>query len=237
LGRIVWITGASTGIGRALAEVFVEKGDVVVLSARRGALLSSLAHAIREAGGECAAVPCDVRHENSVRKASREIRRIFGRVDVLVNNAGITSFQAFEKLSTGEFDDILSTNLRGAFLATQSVLPDMLRRKAGMIINVISYAAKTTYTGSSVYSASKSGLQAMMNGLRAETRHRGIKVVNVYPGAIVTPMWKATHQRKYAKLMMVPREVANLIYEASAQPHSGMVEEIVIRPQVGDLRV
>ena len=113
----------------------------------------------------------------------------------------------------------------------------MLEKGRGSIINVLSYAAKVTYTGSSVYAASKAGAEAMMNVLRAETRDKGIKIVNVYPGAVFTPIWHAKHLEQYGHQMMKPAEIAKALYEISCQPPSMMMEDVVIRPQVGDLRV
>ena len=106
-----------------------------------------------------------------------------------------------------------------------------------MIVNIQSFAAKTTYTGSSVYSASKSGGVALMDCLRAEVRSKGLKVLNVYPGATLTPMWNLRQQKRYAKVMMTPAEVAWKIFEATRLPESMMIEELVLRPQIGDLKV
>lgn len=180
---------------------------------------------------------CDVRVERSVRSAARRIAARFKRVDVLVNNAGVTYFKDFAGTSVKEFDHVLETNLRGSFLTTRGVLPGMLRRKSGMIVNIQSFAAKTTYTSSSVYAASKSGGVALMNGLRAEVRNKGIKILNVFPGATLTPMWEAPLQKRYAGVMMRPEEVARKIFEATQLPDSMMIEEMVIRPQIGDLTV
>ena len=235
--RIVWITGASSGIGKALVELFVAGGDTVLASARNKGKLITLQRSLAGAAGECIPLVCDVRDERSVRTTAKEIRARFKRVDLLINNAGVTTFKDFVGTSVREFDSIIGTNLRGMFLVTKSVLPGMLERGRGMIVNIQSFAAKTTYTGSSVYSASKSGAAAMMDCLRAEVRGKGIKVLNVYPGATLTPMWKAPHQKRFAEVMMASREVARQVFEATRLPDSMMVEEIVLRPQMGDLTV
>ena len=235
--RIVWITGASSGIGKALVELFVGGGETVLASARSKRKLITLQRALAGAAGECIPFACDVRDERSVRATAKEIMTRFKRIDLLINNAGVTSFKNFVGTSVKEFDSIIGTNLRGIFLVNNSVLPDMLKRKRGMIVNIQSFAAKTTYTGSSVYSASKSGAAAMMDCLRAEVRGKRIKVLNVYPGATLTPMWKAPHRKRFAEVMMVSGEVARQIFEATRLPDSMMVEEIVLRPQMGDLTV
>jgi NADP-dependent 3-hydroxy acid dehydrogenase YdfG len=235
--RVVWITGASSGIGAALAESFASRGDVVVASARSAAGLARLKRSIERASGTCHAIACDVREERQVARAASKIAATLGRVDILVNNAGVTSFKSFLSTSVGEFDNVVSTSLRALYLATRAVLPSMLRRKRGIVLNILSYAAKTTYTNSAAYAAAKSGAEAMMNVVRAETRHAGIKVVNVYPGAVLTPMWPSRIRRRSAREMMTPAEIADLITSLTLQPESMQVEEIIIRPQGGDLKV
>ncbi|MBI4429314.1 MAG: SDR family oxidoreductase [Ignavibacteriales bacterium] len=235
--RVVWITGASSGIGASLAGVFAENGDVVVATARNARALETLRREIVTKGGQCEILRCDVKKEFQVERVARSILRKHGGIDILVNNAGITSFKYFSSTAVREFDNVITTNLRGLFLTTKRVLPSMMKRRRGMIINILSFAAKTVYTKSAAYSASKSGAEAMMNVLRSEVRESGIKVVNVYPGAVLTSMWGKRHRQKYARRMIDAESVARLVYEASTQDASVLVEELIIRPQGGDLRV
>jgi len=160
-----------------------------------------------------------------------------GPADILVNNAGVTYFKEFASTTVKEFDYLMETNLRGMFLMTKAVLPSMLKRRKGLVINILSYAAKTVYTGSSIYSASKSAGAAMMRVLREEVRKKGIKVLNVYPGAIETPMWSARNRARFSMRMMQPEEIAEFIVAAAALPASVMLEEVALRPQQGDLRI
>lgn len=235
--RTVWITGAGSGLGRALAERFAMNGDTVILSGRRASNLQAAARAIRAAGGSCSVVPLDVRNEASVNRAARKILQGHKSVDILVNNAGTTAFKDVRATSVREFENIVSTNLIGSYRVTKSVLPAMLKQKRGIILNIISYAAKTVYTGSAAYTASKTGTAAMMNVLREEVRGKGIRVVNVYPGAVDTPIWSAQVRKKYSPAMMTAWEVSSMIYEATVQKPNVGVEELVIRPAIGDLRV
>jgi NADP-dependent 3-hydroxy acid dehydrogenase YdfG len=235
--RVVWITGASSGIGRALAERFVSQGDTVIATARSLANLTILQEQLSSSLGSCAIYQCDVSSEEQVRATAGALLAKFGTLDILINNAGVTYFKDFINTSTAEFDEVVATNLRGLFLTTKAVLPKMLENKSGSIINVLSYAAKTTYTGSSAYATSKAGAEAMMNVLRAETRDKGIKIVNVYPGAVFTSIWHPKHREKYGHQMMQPADVAQVVYKLSCEPPSVMIEDIIIRPQVGDLRV
>jgi short-subunit dehydrogenase len=233
--RLVWITGASSGIGLALAEGYANSGFSVIVSGRRKALLNAVTKKILDKGGTAHAIVCDVREKDLVEAASKEIVESFGIPDILLNNAGITVFKDFSNTSVEEFDDIMSTNLRGPFLTTKSILPYMLERRSGMILNIVSYAAKTTYTASSAYAASKAGMAAMMEGLRAEVRSKGIKIVNVFPGAVLTPIWSPKVRAKHRDKMLTSKEAAKMICSISCQPSSMMVEEIVLRPQTGDI--
>ena len=235
--RIIWITGASSGIGRSLAEIFVRHGDTVAASARRIPQLEELRQEVSSAPGICQTYPCDVGDEGKVASVGEAILKEFGGVDFLVNCAGVTYFKDFARTTTQEFDEVIRINLRGLFLTTKIVLPDMLKRGSGVVMNVLSYAGKVTYTGSSAYAAAKAGAEAMMDVLRAETRDKGIKIVNVSPGAVLTPIWHPKQQERYGHIMMKPAEIAKVLYDISLQPASMMIEDIVIRPQVGDLKV
>ncbi len=207
----------------------------MILSGRTSARLTALQSSIRGNGGQADAVPCDMMRQDSVEQAVRSILETAGVPDVLVNNAGTTVFKKFLDTSVEEFDTIVQTNLRGPFLATKAVLPSMISRSSGLILNIVSFAAKTTYTESSVYASSKAGLAALMEGLRAETRGTGVKILNVFPGAVRTPIWHPNVRAKYGAKMMTAAEVATIVVELSRQPASVMVEEIVLRPQQGDI--
>jgi NADP-dependent 3-hydroxy acid dehydrogenase YdfG len=235
--RVIWITGASSGIGRSLAEVFVHHGDTVVASARRIVLLEEFQRELSSAPGICRGWACDVGDESQVKSVGETVLKEFGRVDFLINCAGVTYFKDFAGTTTLEFDEVIRTNLRGLFLTTKTVLPNMLIRGMGVVMNILSYAGKATCAGSSAYAAAKAGAEAMMNVLRAETRDKGIKIVNVFPGAISTPIWHPKHLERYGHVMMKPSEIAKVLYDISLQPASMMIEDIVIRPQVGDLKV
>ncbi len=235
--RIVWITGASSGIGRGLAEEFAMRGDRIAASARNLANLTALQGQIEASSGTCKAFQCDITNADQVSATAASIGASMGPLDVLINCAGVTYFKDFSSTTVEQFDEVIATNLRGLFLSTKAVLPGMLERGSGLIMNVLSYAAKAVYAGSSVYAASKAGGEAMMNVLRAETRDKGIKIINVYPGAVFTPIWHPKHREKYGHQMMKPAEIAKVMFELSCQPASMVIEDVVIRPQVGDLQV
>jgi NADP-dependent 3-hydroxy acid dehydrogenase YdfG len=237
VSRTIWITGASSGIGRALAKTFIEHGDTVAVSARRVELLRSLEAETSSYAGRCKVYPCDVGDEVQIERVVTAVLKECVAIDILINCAGVTSFKDFMNTTTAIFDEVVRINLRATFLATKAVLPSMLDGGGGVIMNILSYAGKTTYTGSSAYAAAKAGAEAMMNVVRAETRGKGIKIVNVSPGAVLTPIWQPKHQERYGHMMMKPEEIANILYDISRQPVSIMVEDIIIRPQGGDLKL
>ena len=235
--RVTWITGASTGIGRALADVFTSRGDTVIASARTESKLNELYRQISAARGTCEIIKCDVQSVASVFEAVKKILELHGHIDVLINNAGVTYFKDFMDTSIEEFDHVINTNLRGIFLTMKAVLPTMLQTQNGLVFNILSYVVKEVYTKSAAYSSSKAGAEAMMNVLRSEVRRQGINIVNVYPGAVSTPIWRQDQLEKFGSQMLTPEQVAEMLYQVSIQPPSLMVEEIVLRPQGGDLQI
>ena len=233
--QIVWVTGASRGIGAAIAHAFAAIGVHVVVSGRGVEALAAVAARIRTEGGSATVVAMDVTSAKSVQAAVKKIQAKFGTVNVLVNNAGVTSFKKFAQTTLGEFDEILDTNLRGYFLCTQAVLPSMLAAKKGYIINIHSVSAETIFQNSSVYSASKAGSLAMMRCLRAEVRKQGVRVIDVLPGAVETAMWSQGNRDKFGERMMQPDDIADVVVSLYCQPERITTDEIIVRPIEGDL--
>ncbi len=232
---VIWVTGASRGIGAAIARAFAAIGAHVVLSGRNIRYLQRNTQRITRAGQKASFVKCDVTSEASVRRAYKSIVKQYHVVDVLVNNAGVTCFRPFEKTAVRDFDAVLATNLRGTFLCTKSVLPAMVKRRAGVIINIVSVAAITTFENSSAYAAAKAGMLAMSRGLRSEVRKKGVRVMDILPGAVETEMWDNAVRKKYHEKMLQPEDVADVVVSAFRQPQRVLAEEIVIRPLEGDL--
>ncbi|HRE40940.1 MAG TPA: SDR family oxidoreductase [Ignavibacteria bacterium] len=233
--KIIWITGASTGIGKDTALTLSKAGNIIIVTARRKSRLVNIVSEIKFSEREASAFVCDVSSERSIQTTYKRIKERYGKVDVLINNAGVTVFKNFSESKTPDFDYIMDINLRGAFLCSKSVLSDMIKRKSGHIINVLSTAAKTSLEGSSLYSASKAGLMAMSDVLRKETRKFNIKISNVFPGATETPMWDSKTRAKYKNRMMDSVDIANVINTIINQPKKVVIEEIVVRPVKGDL--
>lgn len=233
--KVVWVTGASSGIGRAIAEKFSQEGCTVVVTARRKSRLEEIVRGIKLNGREAKAFVCDVSSERSVFSTAKKIQEKYGTIDVLINNAGATVFKSFLDTPTKDYDNVIDTNLKGPFLCMKAVLPQMIKKKSGHIINILSVAANTTFENSSVYSASKAGLQAMATCIRKEVRVHNIKICNIYPGAVETDMWDIKARREFSDRMMAPADIAGITYDVYNKPANVLIEDIIIRPARGDI--
>jgi short-subunit dehydrogenase len=233
--KVIWITGASTGIGKEIAAEFSKAGHIVVVTARRKSRLVSVVSEIKFAGREATAFVCNVASERSVMLTAKRIREKYGRIDCLVNNAGVTVFKSFVDTKVYEFDYVMEINFRGALLCLKSVLPQMIKNKKGHIINILSVAANTVFEESSIYSASKAALLSLSNSVRKETRRYNIKISNILPGAVETAMWDSRTRQKYKNRMLSPTDVAKIAVDIFNQPKKVLIEDIIVRPIRGDI--
>ncbi len=235
-GRTAIVTGAGTGIGREIALRLLALGVNVAGVGRREEPLQALGRDADAAGHEVAFEPivCDVRREDNVRRAVDAARERFGRVSILINNAGVAEYASVAKLTTEVWNRAMETNLRGPFFFTREVLPEMLAAREGHVVMNVSVAGVKAYRGCGAYGASKFGLLGFTRVLREETLGTGVRVTAVIPGATATAMWEHA-KAPPADRLMSPGSVADaVIWALSTDPRS-VPEEIVLRPDGGDL--
>jgi 3-oxoacyl-[acyl-carrier protein] reductase len=204
-GRVALVTGASQGIGRAVALRLANEGATVALAARNEAKLAGVAAEIAEAGGKAESFVLDLASEDSIKECAKAVIAKLGKVEVLVNNAGITRDILSLRMKKQDWDDVLTTNLTGAFLMTQACMNSMLKARWGRVINITSVVGETGQAGQANYAASKAGLIGMTKSLARELASRTITVNAVAPGYIETPMTAVlTQEQKTAMTSQVP---------------------------------
>ncbi|MBM3953091.1 MAG: 3-oxoacyl-[acyl-carrier-protein] reductase [Planctomycetota bacterium] len=190
-GQVAMVTGASQGIGRAIAETLAANGATVALVARSAAKLDEVAAAIRAAGGRAESFPCDVSKAADVAAVVEAVHAALGRIDILVNNAGVTRDTLLPRMSDEEWDEVIATNLRGPFLFTRAVSRPMMQQRYGRIVNVASVSGLIGNPGQANYSASKAGLVGLTRTVAKELAGRKITVNAVAPGFIASDMTAA----------------------------------------------
>jgi len=204
-GRIALVTGASQGIGRACALELARAGATVALAARNEAKLAEVAAEIAAAGGQAAALALDVASEESIKNGAKAVLDKFGKVEILVNNAGITRDDLMMRMKRSDWDDVIGTNLTGAFLLTQALLRQMMKNRWGRIINITSVVGRTGQEGQVNYAASKAGMIGFTRSLAREVASRGITVNAVAPGYIETPMTAVLDEKlRTAMIAQIP---------------------------------
>jgi short-subunit dehydrogenase len=193
--KVVFVTGASSGIGRALALELGRRGARVGLLARRAEALVELAGEVERAGGEALALTADVRDADEVKKAAERLRERWGRIDVLVANAGMSTTTAGTDLDAGEACEVIAINVNGVVNSVAAVLPSMIERGEGQLVAISSLAAYRGLPKSGAYSASKAAVSTLFESLRVDLVKSGIDVTVIHPGFIRTPMTAGRKKR------------------------------------------
>ena len=201
LTRTALVTGASQGIGRAVALALAADGVNVALASRQREKLDALAAEIAAAGGEALALAVDVTRDAEVKAAVQQAQKHFGSLDILVNNAGITRDQLALRMKREDWDAVLATNLTAAFVAIQAALPGMVRQRWGRIINIASVVAQSGNPGQANYVAAKAGLIGLTKSLALELASRSITVNAVAPGYISTAMTAGLGEQASERLL------------------------------------
>jgi len=204
-GRVALVTGASQGIGRACALALAEAGAALALAARNLEKLGAVAREIEALGRKALAVSLDVANPGSVRDAIEQVQKAWEKIDILVNNAGVTRDNLILRMKPLDWEAVFRTNLDGAYNCIRLVLPGMVRRRAGRIINITSVVAQTGNPGQANYVASKAGLIGLTKAVAAEVASRGITVNAVAPGFIDTAMTQALPEEVRQRILsLVP---------------------------------
>lgn len=228
-GKVAVVTGASRGMGAAIAGKLATMGAAVVLTARHAEALRRVTQTIRDNGGTCEAVPCDVTNLAQVEALGRAVEKKFNRVDIVVNNAGIGSFGCkLYELPPEEWDRIVNTNLRGPYYMIRTFAPLMIGGGSGQIINISSLAGKNPLPQGAAYAASKWGLNGLSASVAEELRAHNIRVSVISPGSTATEF--GDHSAKNESKMLTPEDIAQVVAMLVTQEPRSFVSEVSIRP-------
>ncbi|WP_338663229.1 SDR family oxidoreductase [Pararoseomonas sp. SCSIO 73927] len=240
LNKVVLITGASSGIGAGIARELAAAGAKVVLGARRTDRIEALAaelNAARETsgGGTALAHPLDVTSRASMEAFAEAARKAHGRVDVIVNNAGLMPLSAMAALKVEEWERMVDVNIKGVLYGIAAVLPEMTARGSGHVVNIASVGALSVVPTAAVYCATKFAVRAISDGLRQESP--SIRVTCIHPGVVeselagtITDPAAAEYMRTYRAVALRPDAIARAVRFALEQPEDVDVNEIVVRP-------
>ncbi|MFK4436789.1 SDR family oxidoreductase [Paenibacillus sp. RC21] len=241
-GKVVIITGASSGIGEATAKELASKGAKLVLAARREDRLKILQNEIQKNGGKAIYKVTDVASQEHMEELAKYTLQEFGKIDVMINNAGVMPLSAISEIKISEWDKMVDVNIKGVLYGIAAVLPSMRERKEGHIINVSSIAGHLVFPASSVYSGTKFAVRAITEGLRREECINNIRTTIVSPGSIDTELTAAisnselkTAINENMKIAIEPSNIARAIAFAIEQPADVAINEMIIRPTIQEL--
>src|SRR5437667_4882529 len=236
-GKIVVITGASSGLGEATARHLSAHGASVVLGARRVDRLQALADELSGLGGKALAMPTDVTHYDEVKRLVDAAVQRFGRIDVMINNAGLMPHSPLERLKIDDWNRMIDVNIKGVLYGIAAALPYMKQQQAGQIINVSSVAGHKVRPGSAVYAATRAAVLVLSEGLRQEVKPYNIRTTVISPGAVATELPNsvtepdvAEHVRKSYEIAIPAESFARAVAFAMSQPEEVDVNEILFRP-------
>ncbi|MDB5239901.1 MAG: short-chain dehydrogenase/reductase [Spirosoma sp.] len=241
--KVIVITGASSGMGETAARHLSALGATVVLGAKRADRIEKLAKEIQDQGGKALAMAMDVTQRDQVKKLVYSAVDQFGRVDVILNNAGVMPLSPMDRLNVAEWDTMIDVNIKGVLNGIAAVLPYMKAQKSGQIINTSSVAGHKVFTGSAVYSATKFAVRALTEGLRMEVKPYNIRTTIVCPGAVKTELLEHITEadiqqanKEYVGAVGIsPDSFARVVAFAISQPEDVDINEIIFRPTSQEL--
>lgn len=241
--KVVVITGASSGLGATTARHLAAAGAVVVLGARREDRINDLVKELTEDGAKAIAVKTDVTDREQVKRLVDTAVEKFGRVDVMLNNAGLMQQSPLEALKIDEWDNMIDVNIKGVLYGIAAALPHMKQQKSGHIINVSSVAGHKVTPAGAVYCATKHAVRAISEGLRSEVKPYNMRTTVISPGAVATELpTHITHEAShdgiseyYAQVAVPPESFARAVAFAIEQPEDVDINEILYRPTKQEL--
>jgi len=235
MDKVILITGASSGIGAGIARELGRASATLVLGARRTDRLEALAEEIRSRGGKVLTRSLDVTDRRDVTTFAEAARKAFGRVDVIINNAGVMPLSLMSSLKVDEWDRMVDVNIKGVLYGIAAVLPEMTARGSGHIINIASIGALAVSPTAAVYCATKFAVRAISDGLRQENDR--IRVTCIHPGVVeseladtITDPAARVLMQTYRAIALKPDAIARAVRYAIEQPEDVDVNEIVVRP-------
>lgn len=237
-GKVVVITGASSGLGEATARLLASEGATVVLAARREDRIKALADELNRQNGKALAISTDVTDREQVKKLVDKAVEVYGKIDVMLNNAGLMPLAPLEELKTDEWDQMIDVNLKGVLNGIAAALPHMKRQKSGHFINVSSVYGHKLGPAATVYCATKFAVRALSEGLRQEVKPYNIRTTVISPGAVSTELLDHISDEKiqaetkdFVSQIAVPADTfARMVAFAINEPANVDVNEILFRP-------
>lgn len=230
--RVVIITGASRGLGKATALLFGKEGAHIIAVSRTSSELEDTVQQIRDPGGSAIAIPTDITDLTQVLDLFRRVEENYGRIDILINNAGIGLFGPVAELTPEALDQMLAVNVKGTVYCSQEAFKRMKIAHSGHIINILSTASKVGRANESGYTASKWAQAGFTESLKAEAKPFGIRVTSFCPGGMNTAFWQTpdnqAHQQQ-AQDFMNPQSIAELLLQIAAFPSAINIDDIVIK--------
>jgi NADP-dependent 3-hydroxy acid dehydrogenase YdfG len=229
-GQVALVTGASSGIGRAIVLALSRQGVRIGACSRSETGLRALRDEVETADGRIRTSSVDVRKEEDLSRFAKQILDEWGKIDILVANAGLGIFKRVDEMTLAEFQEQVETNLTGVFLSVKAVLAGMTGRRFGDIVIVSSLAGKNPFATGAAYSASKFGVRGFAHSLMLEVRASNIRVITICPGSVDTPFFDDTPMTPARERILQAGDIADTLVHALLAPRRVMVSEIDIRP-------
>jgi NAD(P)-dependent dehydrogenase (short-subunit alcohol dehydrogenase family) len=229
-GKVILVTGSARGLGAAICKILAEDGAIIIATDINASLLDKTVSHIVDEGGKAAGYTMNVANESNVGDTIKQIINEYGRIDVVINNAGVDYTKSIEELTHQEWRQVIDVNLTGPFIVTKAVYPYMKENGSGHIVNITSTACKRAWPNASAYHASKWGLTGFSHALHSEARKDKIKVTALVAGGMQTPFLLDRFPDIDLNLLQNPENVAESIRYVLCQPEGSVIPELMVIP-------